>query len=107
MLNGSLKFLEDAGLVELVKIDLSYPMSDEAVIDLVREAIQQHHHQDKPIRMAVMDAISSLPAVRFPFEAVTRLVKEHNILSLVDGAHTLGKSCQIYIDFLTVTCLCA
>ncbi|CDH50589.1 aminotransferase family protein [Lichtheimia corymbifera JMRC:FSU:9682] len=99
VLNGSLKFLEDAGLVNIVKIDLSYPMSDEAIVDLVREAIQQHHHQDKPIRMAVMDAISSLPAVRFPFEAVTRLVREHNILSLVDGAHTLG---QIPLDITTL-----
>lgn len=74
-------------------------MSDEAVIDLVREAIQQHHHQDKPIRMAIMDAIISMPGVRFPFEAVTQLVREHNILSLVDGAHTLGKSCWIILTF--------
>ena len=79
------------GLVQLVKIDLAYPISDHAVVDLVREAIQQHHHQGKPIRMVVMDAIVSQPGVRFPFEAVTRLVKEHNIYSLVDGAHTLGK----------------
>jgi selenocysteine lyase/cysteine desulfurase len=37
-----------------------------------------------------MDAISSVPAVRFPFESVVKLVREYNILSLVDGAHAIG-----------------
>lgn len=41
--------------------------------------------------MAVFDALSSLPGVRFPFEIINSIVHENNILSLIDGAHAIGQ----------------
>lgn len=40
--------------------------------------------------MIAMDAIISLPGVRFPFESVVKLAKEYNVKSFVDAAHALG-----------------
>lgn len=41
--------------------------------------------------MAVFDAISSVPGVRFPFEKINSLVQDNGILSLIDAAHAIGQ----------------
>lgn len=67
-------------------------MSDHEVLDMIRDTIEKENSKnDGEIKLCFMDAISSVPAVRFPFESAIKLVREHNILSLVDGAHALGK----------------
>jgi selenocysteine lyase/cysteine desulfurase len=77
--------------VKLIKIDLAYPLSDDEVLNLIKEAIERENSKgDGTIKVCFMDAISSVPAVRFPFEAAVKLVREYNILSLVDGAHAIG-----------------
>ncbi|CAG8546283.1 19290_t:CDS:2 [Racocetra fulgida] len=68
--------------LELLKIDINYPISDEELISNIIKVIQEE--QQKPnsrIKLAFVDAISSIP--------------EHNILSVVDGAQSVG---QIPID---------
>lgn len=88
----TLEFIRDQYKVQLVQVQLNYPLEDEEVIRLTKEAIEREHAKDEPkIRMCVVDALSSLPGVRLPFEAVTRLVQDHGILSLVDGAHAIGQ----------------
>ncbi|KAI9255617.1 pyridoxal phosphate-dependent transferase [Phascolomyces articulosus] len=89
----TLVFVEDAHKSTLVTIDLRYPMLDQEILDLTRQTIERELAKDPdvPIRLAVFDAISSVPAVRFPFEAMVQLVREYNILSLVDGAHAVGQ----------------
>lgn len=88
-------YLKDTRNVQLVMIELAYPMTDQQVYDTVKSTIEREHAKDPdvPIRMAMLDAVSSVPAVRFPFERVIQLCREHNILSVVDGAHALGISC--------------
>lgn len=88
----TLKFLRDQYQVELVCIELNYPLEDAEVVQLTKEAIEREHAKGGPkIRMAVIDALSSLPGVRVPFEALVKLVQEHSILALVDGAHAIGQ----------------
>ncbi|KAI9255202.1 pyridoxal phosphate-dependent transferase [Phascolomyces articulosus] len=92
--NATLRYLKDIGQIELVTVDIKYPLSDGEVLDIIRATIQQHNQEGK-IRMAVLDAIIALPGVLFPYEAASRLVQEHGILSLIDAAHAAG---QIPID---------
>ncbi|KAI9494037.1 pyridoxal phosphate-dependent transferase [Zychaea mexicana] len=86
-------FLEDTHKMTLVPVELQYPLSDQDVLDITRRAIEHELAKDPkvPIRLAVFDAISALPAVRVPYEAMIQLVREYKILSLVDGAHAIGQ----------------
>lgn len=67
-------------------------MNDAEILSLIKETIETENKKgDGDIKVCFMDAISSVPAVRFPFESVIKLVREYKILSLVDGAHAVGK----------------
>ncbi|KAI8137721.1 pyridoxal phosphate-dependent transferase [Fennellomyces sp. T-0311] len=89
----TLTFLQDHHKVQLVPVTLSYPLADQEILDLTKQAIDRELAAEPsiPIRIAVFDAISSVPGVRFPFEAMIKLVREYKILSLVDGAHAAGQ----------------
>jgi selenocysteine lyase/cysteine desulfurase len=89
----TLAYVRDAHEAELITIQLNYPLSDDAILDLVQQAIDSH--PPNTIKLCVMDAITSVPGVRFPFERVVKLLKDHAILSMVDGAHAIG---QIPLD---------
>ncbi|CAO3610736.1 unnamed protein product [Mucor hiemalis] len=95
-IDKTLDFLRDHHKVELVRLQLDYPMEDDDIVRLAKEAIEREHAKtnEKRIRFALCDAISSSPGVRFPFEAVNKLAKDNGILSLIDGAHAVG-----HIDF--------
>ena len=91
-IDKTLEFMQDHHGLELVRIHLDYPMEDEEIVRLTREAIEREHTKsgENKIRFAVFDAISSLPGVRFPFEKINTLAQEHGILTLIDGAHSIG-----------------
>ena len=73
------------------KIELDYPISDDEVIRLTESALKSN----KNIKLVLTDAISSLPAVRFPWERVCQLCREKGVYSLVDAAHAIT---QIPVD---------
>ncbi|KAI8344093.1 pyridoxal phosphate-dependent transferase [Chlamydoabsidia padenii] len=89
----TLAYVQDAHQAELIPIELDYPINDDDIIDKIQQTIDLH--PPSSIKLCVLDAITSVPGVRFPFERVVQLLKEHNILSLVDGAHAIG---QIPLD---------
>ncbi|KAI8970339.1 pyridoxal phosphate-dependent transferase [Mycotypha africana] len=93
----TLLYIRDKYGVQLLPIELNYPLEDEEVVQKIREVIEAEHAKigEPKIIMGVIDAICSAPGVRLPFESIASLLKQHNILSLIDGAHVLG---QIEID---------
>lgn len=52
--------------------------------------METSRREDKRPRLCLFDAVSSLPGVRFPFEAITAACREAGLLSLVDGAQAVG-----------------
>ncbi|KAI8144398.1 pyridoxal phosphate-dependent transferase [Fennellomyces sp. T-0311] len=91
---ATLQYLEDIGLIKLIKIQLNYPLSDDQVLDIIRDTIEKNNKEGK-IRLALLDALVANPGVLFPYQAASRLVQEYGILSLIDAAHAAG---QIPID---------
>jgi selenocysteine lyase/cysteine desulfurase len=90
--NSTLEFIRDHHKVELVKIALDYPLSDAAIVDLVHETLAAEKSKPgRPIRVSVIDVLSSLPGVLFPYEAVSRICQDNGILSILDGAHAAGQ----------------
>lgn len=68
-----------------VKLELDYPISDEQILALTKFALIK----DPAIKLVLLDAISSLPGVIFPWEQVCHLCRQHGVYSLVDGAHAV------------------
>lgn len=96
-MNKALEFIRDQYGVQLVAIELKYPLEDQEILELTKQAIDREHAKlDEPkIKLAVIDGISAAPAVLFPYQAATKLVQENGILAMIDGAHTIG---QIELD---------
>ncbi|BFZ59140.1 erg26, C-3 sterol dehydrogenase [Saitoella coloradoensis] len=88
----ALVYIADTRGVELVRLDVTYPLSDNAVMNIVKKSLDLHKGT---IKLALIDAVSSMPAVRVPWERLCAVFREYDVLSLVDGAHAIG---QIPVD---------
>jgi selenocysteine lyase/cysteine desulfurase len=80
-----IKYLEDKGFIEAIAVEIKLPTSQDDIVDLFAAAIKEH----RPT-MCFFDTVSSIPALRFPFERLTQLCHDENVLSMVDGAHGIG-----------------
>ncbi|ORZ12646.1 pyridoxal phosphate-dependent transferase [Absidia repens] len=91
-INSALKFARDHHKLELVPIELKYPLNDDAITELVKETLAKEKAKSgRPIRMAVFDVLSSLPGVLFPYEAVNQICQDNGIITVLDGAHSIGQ----------------
>ncbi|KAK8052255.1 hypothetical protein PG993_003640 [Apiospora rasikravindrae] len=77
------------------EIPLQYPFEDADALTAFEAAVARCVAEGKRPRLCVIDTVSSLPGIRFPFESVTQACRRHGILSLVDGAQGIG---QIGLD---------
>ncbi|KAK7955941.1 PLP-dependent transferase [Apiospora aurea] len=77
------------------EIPLQYPFEDRDALAAFESAVARCAAEGKRPRLCVVDTVSSLPGIRFPFEALTEACRRHGVLSLVDGAQGIG---QIDLD---------
>ncbi|GBC03700.1 hypothetical protein RclHR1_05270009 [Rhizophagus clarus] len=107
----TLEFIREtyAGKVELIEIEVNYPISDDDLIDKLDKVIKEE--QQKPntkIKLAVIDAISSNPGVIVPIQRMIPILRQNDILSIVDGAHSIGQIPlnirEIEPDFFVTNC---
>lgn len=87
------------GRVAARDIPLVYPCADDAVVAAFTAAVESARAEGRRPRVCVFDTVSSLPGVRFPFEALVRACRDAGILSVVDGAQGVG---QIALDLATL-----
>jgi selenocysteine lyase/cysteine desulfurase len=78
------------GLVSPREIPLEYPLEDSEILSRFQSAVQASRASGNHPRIVLFDVVGSLPAVRFPFEAMTSLCRNLGILSLIDGAQGVG-----------------
>ncbi|KAJ4289367.1 Glycosylphosphatidylinositol (GPI)-anchored cell wall endoglucanase [Collariella sp. IMI 366227] len=71
-------------------IDISYPCSDDAIIAAFHAGVDASLKEGLRPKLCLFDVVSSLPGVRFPFEALTAACRERGLLSLIDGAQGVG-----------------
>lgn len=79
------------GLVAARKIEVDFPASDSTYLDVFKTAIASSRAEGKRPKIAIFDTIVSVPGVRLPFEALTKICAEEAILSCIDGAHGVGQ----------------
>ncbi|CAK4031187.1 aminotransferase family [Lecanosticta acicola] len=84
------KWLAETTRVQVHSIDYTLPVSDKYICDAFETTIRELKAAGKNPRIAIFDAINSLPSARMPFEELVKLCKTHRLLSCVDGAHAIG-----------------
>lgn len=96
------------GLASSREVPITYPIEDDEILSRFRAAAQASRDAGKRPRIALYDTVSSLPGVRFPFEAMTAACRDLGILSLLDGAQGAGlidiDLAQLDPDFFLTNC---
>ncbi|TID20638.1 DNA ligase 4 [Venturia nashicola] len=69
---------------------LEYPIQDEEIVRKLKERIAKLRGQGKTVRLCMFDTVLTFPGARLPWEALVRVCKEMDVLSLIDGAHGIG-----------------
>lgn len=91
----TVKYLAETTPVEAHAVKCTAPISDDDLTTAFESALKQLLAAGKTPKVAVYDTISSLPGVRVPFARLTALCRAYNVLSCIDGAHSVG---QIPLD---------
>lgn len=86
----TIQYISETTPAEAVAIDVTLPLSDAALCEKFEATITEIQATGKNVKMAVFDTIASFPGARLPYERLTQICKAHNVLSLVDAAHSIG-----------------
>lgn len=104
-----IEYFHETQGVESVNIAVKYPIDDDVLVSMFQTAIKDVRVSKRGrVRVAIFDTISSLPGVRVPWERLVEVCREENVLSLVDGAHSVGQIdlglSKVQPDFFTSNC---
>ncbi len=77
---------------KVITVPVTYPCTHDSVVSAVEAKIAELKSTGElhKVKLGIIDTVSSKPGVRVPWERLCRLFREHQILSLVDGAHGIG-----------------
>ena len=88
---NTLDYLTERGEFSVYKIEHVLPLSDDEICSNFERFLGTIEKDGKKARVAIFDTITSLPAVRMPFERLTKICRTNEILSCIDGAHGVGQ----------------
>lgn len=88
---NTIEYIADVTDMTTIDVPLTYPMSDDDVVETFEKAIQIELSLGGKIFMAVFDVITSMPGVLVPYKRLTEICHKYSILSMVDGAHAIGQ----------------
>ncbi|KAJ3096813.1 hypothetical protein HDU97_005557 [Phlyctochytrium planicorne] len=77
--------------LEILKVQVAYPISDAELVGLVKAAIEMEERKGNTVVLAIFDAIASVPAVVLPLWELIPLCRSHSIFTLIDAAHAIGQ----------------
>lgn len=78
------------GRVSSRVIPLAYPCETSEVVAAFHDAVNASRDAGKRPKICIFDVVTSVPGVRFPFEALSAACRETGVMSLVDGAQGIG-----------------
>lgn len=93
--------------VRLEVIPVTFPTTHAAIVEATAALFRKYNHsvprnydaltgtpapfRGERVRLVVVDSIASAPGVVYPWRAVVALARRYRVLSLVDGAHSIGQ----------------
>lgn len=101
----TLQYLAESTPVQIIEFDFTMPIPDHDLAEQFRAVLKEH---GPSVKFAVFDTIVSMPGVKMPYELLTQICRECDVLSLVDGAHGIGhiplNINSFQPDFLVTNC---
>lgn len=74
-----------------IEIPITFPISDMEIVSKMEKVIDGLLPKpENQVIMVFMDAVCSMPGLKFPWELLVKICREKNILSFVDAAHQIG-----------------
>lgn len=84
----TIDYLVETTPVESIRVPFDPAVDDDdTLIEAFRSVLRGNHGR---IRVAVFDTVMSMPGLRMPFERLTQICREFEVLSAIDGAHGIG-----------------
>ena len=85
---------------KLLVLNIAFPTADmTGSVKYHATEIVEHYEkvlrENPTVKLAIVDAITSISALKLPLKRLTEVCRKHNVLVLVDGAHAPG---QIPLD---------
>ena len=77
-------------------LTLDFPLSHDEILKRYREKVRSLPRGKR--RVAIIDAIVSIPGVLLPWEGMVKICAEEGVLSIVDAAHSIGQQLDINLS---------
>ena len=87
----TVEYICESTPAESFNVKVEYPIGDDDLITKFVEGLDKVKAGGGRVKVAIFDTISSMPGVKVPWERLDEICKERGILSLVDGAHSVGQ----------------
>lgn len=106
-MSQTLKYLADSTgpphpTFKLSTFNLQFPTKREKIVQDFEEHIKQLTKIDDPTGkrkiIAIIDSIASLPGVSLPWKEMVAICREAGVISLIDGAHSIGQELDINLS---------
>ncbi|KXN90312.1 hypothetical protein AN958_04345 [Leucoagaricus sp. SymC.cos] len=82
-------------LPTISEIELSFPTTNQQIIDLFRKHLKSLPKHPNQKRVAVIDSIVANPGVLMPWQELVKICKEEGVWSVIDAAHSIGQEQNI------------
>jgi selenocysteine lyase/cysteine desulfurase len=89
MVKNTLQFMHEMYSEQLVQVNITFPTSNEQIVQLVKEAFD-NHTADGGIQLVSFSHITSVPSLILPIEELIPLCQSRGAMVLIDGAHAMG-----------------
>ena len=90
-------------------VEVVFPIDDADLILFFRKTISNVQQQGAKAKIAMFDTVVTFPGLRLPWEELVKACQELGVLSLIDGAHSIGHIDLTHLasvgpDFFTSNC---
>ncbi|KAF9693386.1 hypothetical protein EKO04_008879 [Ascochyta lentis] len=83
-------YITESTPAKSTKLEYTYPVEDDWLVAAFKQKVREIEDAGGKVKIAIFDTVVSMPGVLVPFQRLTEACKELGVLSLVDGAHSIG-----------------